>query len=216
MGNQTTVAETTTNTIAGSQTFADVDLRPICENMTNSEFRAVFATAQVTAVEKLGARITALQRWSQAERNRVSKWFGRNDETTRMRLLTGLTKVLAVVRGFNEHNVVRSGSAGDLATGCTPHPRGTANEAAHVCAPDTATHTIAISARFCTMRPWTDGADSHVSTIIHEATHFHDTMSSTDDKYTITPLLALWGWSNPDLAINNADSIAGYVVDGDD
>ncbi|VWC54370.1 hypothetical protein BLA13014_08329 [Burkholderia aenigmatica] len=53
MGNQTTVAETTTNTIAGSQTFADVDLRPICENMTNSEFRAVFATAQVTAVEKL-------------------------------------------------------------------------------------------------------------------------------------------------------------------
>ncbi|AYQ41158.1 hypothetical protein CVS37_24375 [Burkholderia lata] len=47
--------------------------------------------------------------------------------------------------------------------------------------------------------------------VIHEAIHFQDTMSSTDDKYTITPLLAPWGRSNP----NNADSIAGYVVDGD-
>ena len=63
MGNQTTVAETTTNTTAGSQTFADVDLRPICENMTNSEFRAVFAKAQAKAVEKLGVRIAALHRW---------------------------------------------------------------------------------------------------------------------------------------------------------
>ncbi|WP_082012113.1 M35 family metallo-endopeptidase [Burkholderia sp. A9] len=215
MGNQTTVAETTTNTIEGSQTFADVDLRPICENMTNSEFRAVFAKAQAKAVEKLGVRTVALQRWSPSEKDRVFKWFGRNDERTRMYLLTGLTKVLRVIRAFNENNVVRSGSAGDLATGCTPHPRGTANEAAHVCAPDTATHTIAISALFCTMRPWTEGADSHVSTIIHEATHFHDTMASTDDRYTITPFLAPWGRSNPDLAIHNADSIAGYVVDGD-
>lgn len=213
MGNQTTVAETTTNTTAGSQTFADVDLRPICENMTNSEFRKVFSVAQGRAIDRLTIRIADLQKWSKVDKGRVFKWFGRNDERTRMHLLTGLTKVLAVVRAFNENNVVRSGSASDLATGCTPHPRGTTNEAAHVCAPDTATHTIAISGRFCTMRPWTANADSHVSTIIHEATHFQDTMSSTDDQYTITPLLPGWGRSNPDLAINNADSIAGYVVD---
>ncbi|RQZ19337.1 hypothetical protein DIE15_06405 [Burkholderia sp. Bp9031] len=215
MANQTTVAETTTNTVAGSQTFADVDLRPICENMTNSEFRKVFAVAQGRAVDRLTTRIADLQKWSKVDKDRVFKWFGRNDERTRMHLLTGLTKVLTVVRAFDENNVVRSGSAGDLATGCTPHPRGTTNEAAHVCAPDTATHTIAISERFCTMRPWTANADSHVSTIIHEATHFHDTMSSTDDQYTITPLLPGWGRSNPDLAINNADSIAGYVIDID-
>ncbi|KFL54166.1 hypothetical protein JM78_11710 [Burkholderia pyrrocinia] len=215
MGNQTTVAETTTNTITGSQQFADVDLRPICENMTNSEFRKMFAVAQGRAVDRLTIRIADLNKWSKNDKDRVFKWFGRDDERTRMRLLTGLTKVLGVVQAFNENNVVRSGSDGDLATGCTPHPRGTANEAAHVCAPDTATHTIAISARFCTMRPWTANADSHVSTIIHEATHFHDTMSSTDDEYTITPLLPGWGQSNPDLAINNADSIAGYVVDID-
>ncbi|CAI8698503.1 M35 family metallo-endopeptidase [Burkholderia pyrrocinia] len=215
MGNQTTVAETTTNTIAGSQQFADVDLRPICENMTNSEFRKMFTVAQGRAVDRLTIRIADLKKWSKNDKDRVFKWFGRDDERTRMHLLTGLTKVLGIVRAFDENNVVRSGSDGDLATGCTPHPRGTANEAAHVCAPDTATHTIAISARFCTMRPWSANADSHVSTIIHEATHFHDTMSSTDDEYTITPLLPGWGQSNPDLAINNADSIAGYVVDID-
>ncbi|MCA3936331.1 M35 family metallo-endopeptidase [Burkholderia sp.] len=215
MGNQTPVAETTTNTIEGSQHFADVDLRPICENMTNSEFRQMFAVAQGRAVDRWTIRIADLNKWAKRDKDRVFKWFGRADERTRMHLLTGLTKVLGVVRAFNEKNVVRSGSDGDLATGCTPHPRGTVNEAAHVCAPDTATHTIAISARFCTMRPWTANADSHVSTIIHEATHFHDTMSSTDDQYTITPLLPGWGQSNPDLAINNADSIAGYVVDID-
>ncbi|EDT44148.1 M35 family metallo-endopeptidase [Burkholderia ambifaria] len=215
MGKQTTVAETTTNTIAGSQHFADVDLRPICENLTNSEFRKMFAVAQGRAVDRLTIRIADLNRWSEHDKDRLFKWFGRDDERTRMHLLTGLTKVLGVVRALNENNIVRSGSDGDLATGCTPHPRGTTNEAAHVCAPDTATHTIAIGTRFCTMRPWTANADSHVSTIIHEATHFHDTMSSTDDQYTITPLLPGWGQSNPDLAINNADSIAGYVVDID-
>lgn len=215
MGNQTTVAETTTNTIAGSLHLADVDLRPICENMKNSEFRAVFAKAQAKAIEKLDVRIVSLQRWSQYEKGRVFKWFGRDDEATRTHLLIGLAKVVKVVRSFNEKNVIRSGSAADLATGCTPNPVGSDGEAAHVCAPDTATHTIAISARFCTMRPWTANADSHVSTIIHEATHFHDTMSSTDDQYTITRFLPEWGRSHPALAINNADSIAGYVVDGD-
>lgn len=215
MANQITVAETTTNTIEGSQRFADVDMRPICENMTNSEFRIMFAKAQVLAVSRLEARVASLKGWSQYEKDRVFKWFGRDDDSTRMRLLTGLAKVLNVVRSFNEHNVVRTGSAADLATGCTPHPLGTDQEAAHVCAPDTATHTFSISAEFCTMRPWTAYADSQVSVIIHEASHFLDTMAATDEKYYITPFLSVWGRSHPDLAINNAESIAGYVVDGD-
>ncbi|KVW27421.1 hypothetical protein WK94_01705 [Burkholderia ubonensis] len=215
MGNRTTVAEATTNTTEGSQHFADVDMRPICENMTNSEFRVMFAKAQAKAVSLLDARVASLQRWTQYEQERVFKWFGRDDEQTRMRLLAGLMKVSDVVRSFNARNVVRTGSAADLATGCTPHPLGTEQEAAHVCAPDTATHTFSISARFCTMRPWTAYADSQVSVIIHEATHFLDTMASTDEKYFITPFLPIWGQAHPDLAINNADSIAGYVIDGD-
>ncbi|MDN7874315.1 M35 family metallo-endopeptidase [Burkholderia aenigmatica] len=215
MANQTTVAETTTNTVEGSQRFVDVDMRPICENMTNSEFRIMFAKAQVLAVSRLEARVASLKVWSRYEKDRVFKWFGRDDDQTRTRLLTGLAKVLNVVRTFNEHNVVRTGSAADLATGCTPHPLGTDQEAAHVCAPDTATHTFSISPEFCTMRPWTAYADSQVSVIIHEASHFLDTMAATDDQYYITPFLPAWGRSHPDLAINNAESIAGYVVDGD-
>ncbi|KVK96126.1 hypothetical protein WJ45_19535 [Burkholderia ubonensis] len=191
------------------------DMRPICENMTNSEFRVMFAKAQAKAVRLLDARVASLQRWTQYEQERVFKWFGRDDEQTRMRLLAALMKVSDVVRSFNARNVVRTGSAADLATGCTPHPLGTEQEAAHVCAPDTATHTFSISAKFCTMRPWTAYADSQVSVIIHEATHFLDTMASTDEKYFITPFLPIWGQAHPDLAINNADSIAGYVVDGD-
>ncbi|KVO38977.1 hypothetical protein WJ75_11685 [Burkholderia ubonensis] len=191
------------------------DMRPICEHMMNSEFRVMFAKAQAKAVSLLDARVAPLQRWTQYEQERVFKWFGRDDEQTRMRLLAGLMKVSDVVRSFNARNVVRTGSAADLATGCTPHPLGTEQEAAHVCAPDTATHTFSISAKFCTMRPWTAYADSQVSVIIHEATHFLDTMASTDEKYFITPFLPIWGQAHPDLAINNADSIAGYVVDGD-
>ncbi|PRH45436.1 M35 family metallo-endopeptidase [Burkholderia multivorans] len=215
MTNQTEVAETTTNAISGSQRFADVDMRPICENMSNSEFRIMFARAQAIAVNRLETRVAFLTEWSPHEKGRVFKWFGRDDEQTRRRLLTGLAKVLNVVRSLSERNVVRTGSAADLATGCTPHPLGTGQEAAHVCAPDTATHTLSISAKFCTMRPWSAYADSQVSVIIHEASHFLDTMATTDEQYYITPFLSAWGRSHPDLAINNADSIAGYVVDGD-
>lgn len=215
MRNPTTISETTTNTTPGSQRFADVDMRPICENMTNPEFRKMFSEVQARAAALLDTRAAALQAWSKSERDRVFKWFGRDDEPTRAILLNGLTKVASVVRTFNEHSVVRAGSAADLATGCTLNPVDTAQEAAHVCAPDTATHTIAISPKFCTMRPWSAYSDSRVSTVIHEATHFLDTMATTDEKYTITPMLSEWGRTHPSLAIKNADSVAGYVVDGD-
>jgi hypothetical protein len=66
------------------------------------------------------------------------------------------------------------------------------------------------------MRQWTAYADSRVSTIIHECTHFLDTMATLDKKYTIVPQLMEWGQANPDLSIINADSVAGYVVWGDD
>jgi hypothetical protein len=207
-----TVQKVVTNTVEGSVVDVDVNVDRICPNMTNKEFRAKFAEAQNEAVSKIEVRLAALASWNKSEQERVRQWFGRNDEATRARLQTGLAKVLTVVRGFGPHNIVRSGDAGDLATGCTPNPRGTNAEAAHVCAPDTATHTIAISQGFCTMRQGGGGGDSRVSTIIHEATHFLDTMATTDEQYTITRFLGEWGQRNPDLAIKNADSVAGYCV----
>jgi peptidyl-Lys metalloendopeptidase len=145
-----------------------------------------------------------------------SALFGRNDGATRTTLLNGLTKLESVLRSLTPANFVRTGGDRDKATGCMPSPAGTAQEAAHACAPDTATHTISISPKFCTMRQWTAYADSRVSTIIHECTHFLDTMATLDKKYAIVPQLMEWGQANPDLSIINADSVAGYVVWGDD
>ncbi|VWC97740.1 peptidase M35 [Burkholderia aenigmatica] len=190
-------------------------MRPICENMTPLAFRVMFAKAQVLAIGLLAARIASLKGWPQSEKGRVLKWFGRDDEQTRTRLLAGLMKVQDVVRSFNEHSVVRTGSAADPATGCAQHPPGTDQEAAHVCAPDTAMHMPFIGARFCTMRPWSAHADSQVSEIIHEASRFLDTRTATGKPCNITRVLPAWGRAHPDLAINNAESIAGYVVDGD-
>ncbi|WP_243751421.1 M35 family metallo-endopeptidase [Paraburkholderia sp. BL10I2N1] len=160
-------------------------------------------------------RVSALSEWPASERSRVAHWFGRSDETTRTTLLNGLTRVHSVLRSLTPANFVRTGSDRDRATGCMPNPAGAGQEAAHVCAPDTATHTISISPKFCAMRQWTAYSDSRVSTVIHEVTHFVDTMATLDKKYTIVPQLMAWGQTNPDLAIINADSIAGYVVWGD-
>lgn len=96
-----------------------------------------------------------------------------------------------------------------------PNPVGAGQEAAHVCAPDTATHTISISPQFCTLRHWSADSDSRVSTVIHEVSHFMDTMATRDNKYTIAYTLRDWAQGNSELALNNADSVAGYIVEGD-
>lgn len=100
-------------------------------------------------------------------------------------LVDGLPRIAAVLRSLSPANFVRTGSDQDRATGCMPNPAGAAQEAAHVCAPDTATHTISISPQFCDMRQWSADADSRVSTVIHEVTHFMDTMATKDNKYII-------------------------------
>lgn len=40
-------------------------------------------------------------------------------------------------------------------------------------------------------------------------------MASKDHQYTIAFTLRDWAQSNSDLALNNADSVAGYIVEGD-
>ncbi|WP_080409074.1 M35 family metallo-endopeptidase [Burkholderia ubonensis] len=204
-----------TNTNPGSMVYVKINTDRICEGMTNKEFRDIVNDVLTRAIPLVDARIGALGKWSERERARVHRWFGRSDEAARATLLAGLPKVANVLRQLTPANFVRTGSPGDLATGCMPNPAGTGQEAAHVCAPDTATHTISISPKFCGMRHWSADADSRVSTVIHEVTHFLDTMATVDKKYTIAFTLRDWAQENPDLALINADSIAGYVVDGD-
>lgn len=204
-----------TDGIEGSTHEFIVDLDPICDNMTNAEFRMVLEDARQEAIRLINARVAALTKWDNAEKARVLEWFGRDDDASGETLREGLARVASILRDLKPANVVRTGSGADRATGCTPNPLGQQQEAAHVCAPDTATHTISISSRFCTMRHSSSSGDSRVSTLIHEASHFLETMSATDEKYTITRFLRDWGQANPALAIRNADSIAGYCVYGD-
>ncbi|VXC53923.1 Peptidase M35 [Burkholderia sp. 8Y] len=204
-----------TDSIEGSTHEFFIDLDRICENMTNAEFRNVLNDARGEAIRLVDARVAALITWDDAEKARVFQWFGCSDDAIREKLREGLARVASILRNLSPANVVRTGSGADRATGCTPNPLGQSQEAAHVCAPDTATHTISISPRFCTMRQSSGSGDSRVSTLIHEASHFLDTMATTDEKYTVTRFLRDWGQQNPALAVRNADSIAGYCVYGD-
>ncbi|RFU48569.1 M35 family metallo-endopeptidase [Paraburkholderia sp. DHOC27] len=204
-----------TNTNPGSMVHVRINTEKICENMTNKEFRGIINDILQRAIPLVDARICALKTWSSSERARVQRWFGRNDESAHAILIDGLPKISAILRSLSPANFVRTGSEADRVTGCMPNPAGVGQEAAHVCAPDTATHTISIGPLFCTMRQWSANADSRVSTVIHEVSHFMDTMATKDNKYTIAYTLRDWAQENPDLALNNADSVAGYVVAGD-
>lgn len=204
-----------TNTTPGSMVYVTINNERICENMTNREFREIIKSVLERAAPLVDKRIAALGIWSPVERARVQRWFGRSDESARVTLIKGLPRIAAVLRDLSPANFVRSSPDRDRTLGCTPNPVGDQQEAAHVCAPDTATHTISISPKFCSMRHWSADADSRVSTVIHEVTHFTDTMATKDNKYTIAYTLRDWAQENSDLSLNNADSVAGYIVEGD-
>ncbi|CAM2172037.1 Lysine-specific metallo-endopeptidase domain-containing protein [Paraburkholderia sacchari] len=204
-----------TNTNPGSMVYVTINTTPICENMTNKEFREIVRDILQRAIPLVDKRVAALRMWSPSERARVQRWFGRSDESAHMILLNGLPRVATVLRSLTPGNFVRASAEQDRVLGCMPNPVGAEQEAAHVCAPDTATHTISISPKFCSMRHWSADSDSRVSTVIHEVTHFFDTMATKDSKHIIAYTLRDWAQENSDLAINNADSVAGYIVEGD-
>lgn len=178
-------------------------------------FRDSVSSILQRAIPLVDTRIAALKQWSTGERVRVQRWFGRNDEFAHAILFDGLPRILTVLRNLSPANFVRTAGEQDRVTGCMPNPVGAGQEAAHVCAPDTATHTISISPQFCTLRHWSADSDSRVSTVIHEVSHFMDTMATRDNKYTIAYTLRDWAQGNSELALNNADSVAGYIVEGD-
>ncbi|MCA8293514.1 hypothetical protein LGN19_06890 [Burkholderia sp. AU30198] len=199
-----------TNTNPGSMIEVKINTEKICQNMTNSEFRKMVLRERDRAVSFVEQRIAELQRGSGADKARVRQWFGKADEATCMRLFAGLAAIARVLKGLTAFNFTRWDSERFRHVGCVPNPN-KSGVAASVCAPDTATHTIAIHPDFCTMRHFSRDKDSVVSTLIHEVSHFHDTMATEDHRYFISECLT-FGAENPELAISNADSIAGYVI----
>ncbi|WP_018431820.1 M35 family metallo-endopeptidase [Paraburkholderia atlantica] len=199
-----------TNTNPASMVDVVINTDKICPNMSNKDFREMVLKCRDRAVGFLETRLKDLARWSASDRERVLAWFGYCDESVRSRLASGLTSISRVLRGLTGDNFVRWEPGTARYLGCVPNPV-KSGVVAEVCAPDTKTHTIAIHVDFCSMRDFSWDKDSIVSTLIHEASHFQDTMGTKDWKYFMDECLS-WGKTNSEQAIDNADSIAGYVI----
>jgi hypothetical protein len=205
-----------TNTTPNSMVTVVVDTSgpPICDNMSDPEFRKTVLTLRDDAVKVIDLRIQELSEWGATARARVKLWFGKSEEDTRTKLFVGLRALVLVMNGLTARNFVRVGSEQDRATGCVPGMKNLSGEVAHVCAPDTATHTIAINRDFFYLPQKSASQLSSMQlTIVHECAHFADTFGSVDHPkgygYTACTWLAK---DHPDQAITNADSIAWYVL----
>jgi hypothetical protein len=202
-----------TNTVRNSKlkVFLTLNGPPICPGMTDAEFRKLVMELRDEGADLVKERLKRLAEWAPEERRRVWTWFGANDHEVRHRLVTGLTSTLAVMRALGPGNFLRARPDLDRSLGCLPTNKHVGT-VAHVCGPDTETHTISIHEEFCTIRDRSRAATSKLSTIIHECTHFKDTFGAGDPKYGITRFLPEWGQNNPEVAIKNADSISAYVI----
>ncbi|WP_198155320.1 M35 family metallo-endopeptidase [Candidatus Burkholderia verschuerenii] len=184
--------------------------------MTNAEFRKHIMEARDSAIKLVKFRIVALSTLWGSEKARMQVYFGSTDDGLKQTLQNGLGALCSVLQNLEFGNFVRPGSDKDKATGCLPNPNLQNGTVAHVCAPDTATHTIAIHDAFCALpfvtRP---GKDSWELTLVHECTHFTDTFSSIDynNIYYGPHQTQLLAKIDPKMAVQNADNIAWYVCD---
>jgi hypothetical protein len=211
------VATVTTNTTPDSNVdvFLSMDGEPICPNMTDAEFRATVMRLRDDAVRLISLRISELVTWAPVTQTRLVEWFGPSAPATRQSVMIGLSAVNAALARLTPKNFVRSSPGTDKATGCTPATKNLDREVAHVCGPGTATHTISISPLFCTLPDRSRSTkDSKTLTIVHEATHFLDTIGTFDHAYGqfLSRRLAK---ESPERALKDADSFAWYVCSVD-
>ncbi|WMY06934.1 M35 family metallo-endopeptidase [Paraburkholderia phenoliruptrix] len=202
-----------TNTNPGSMVYVKIDMTPICPNMTDGEFRAMASRLLKWSIIATDRRLADLERNDSRTRERMRYWFDRTDETTRQYLIAGFSSVSTVLKSLKATNFVRSDPDLDRQLGCTPNLKNVEREAAHVCSPNTSRRLISIGIKFCNgLRDQNMYADSRLSTLIHEVTHFSDTFASTDSRYGIDAIAADWSRRNPERALGNADSLTGYVL----
>ena len=199
-----------TNTVAGSVQDVSLDLTPICQNMSNAQFRALIERSRDAAVRMIQDRINRLEKWDAGEQARARRWFGRCDDQTRTTLQRGMPKLLDAMQKLKPENVIRWDQQKQRNITCSVFPDNGYTEAS-VCKPDSVRRIVAIYPHFCTspnMQLW---RECQVLTLIHECTHFSDVFDSTDDMYGVNVGLTFWAQSNPEKAIRNADSLACYV-----
>jgi hypothetical protein len=201
-----------TNTNPDSNVNVTINTTPICENMTNREFRQVIMKVRDAAVTLVKERIAALSKWDVQERDRAAYYFGRADEQTRSTLATGLPKLLSALQELVPEKIVRWDNTLNKTLTCAV-PSDTGQNRASVCKPDSLNRVIAIYSAFCTDSNGELFHGAKVKTLIHECTHYADTFDSVDTIYGNTDSgMHAFALGNPGQAIRNADSITGYIA----
>ncbi|WP_211462005.1 M35 family metallo-endopeptidase [Collimonas silvisoli] len=209
---------TTTPTTDTSIKVITVYPETMCPNMTNEEFAKTVMRLRDVAVKLTSTRIANLNRWNADDRAEAIEWFGSDSEEVRSTLLIGLPQISRVLSSLKPSNFVRLSEISSRNLSCDASATN-GNTTAAVCKPDTETHTIAIGPNFCEMpdekKNFDTGqaldGDSKLLTLIHEVSHFNDTMQTGDTWYGIanSRRKAKAGGSIP---ISTADNIASYVV----
>jgi hypothetical protein len=208
------VGTATTNRTPDSNVdiYLDLDKPPICQNMTNREFRRVIMKVRNAAVILLKQRIEAFSKWDVKERERATYYFGRADEEIRSTLAMGLPRLLSALQELVPEKIVRWDDALNKSLSCSLTADSGQNRAS-VCKPDSATRVIAIYSSFCTDPDGKLWNTSKVKTLIHECTHYTDTFNSDDLMYGDKDTgMHIFASGNADKAIRNADSITGYIA----
>lgn len=200
-----------TNTNVNSMVNVTINTTPICQNMTNQEFKKVISKVIDAAILLVKERIAAFSKWDEQERARVAYYFGRADEEIRSALATGLPRLLSALQELVPEKIVRWDDTLNRNLTCALTPDSGDNRAS-VCKPDSEKRVIAIYSAFCTDSNGELWHAAKVKTLIHECTHYTDTFNSDDIRYGNTDSgMHDFALSNPDKAIRNADSIAGYI-----
>lgn len=181
----------------------------ICPNMTDDAFFELMLDLRDRAVKLIEKRVLELSIWNVSAKHRVRQWFGKQDDEIRTFLQSGLKKGILVLKGLDRKNFIKYTDDFGSALGCSPG--GPPNQAAAVCKTNVATHTIAVTDIFCVLRPTSGSADSKMSVLVHEMSHFIDVFATEDLVYYMGESLKL-AEANVEAPRRNADSFAGYIV----
>ncbi len=202
-------------TLADEETSLTDDPELICPNMSNAEFHALVMKCRDGALGLIRERQPELVRWSSADRARVKKWFGTEDESVRAMLIQGLPKLLSAMQELKPENIIRHSEEARRNISCIP-VNNIENTEASVCKPDSRRRIISIYPKFCTLPDSTLWNNCKVKTLSHECTHYVDVFDSEDEIYGYGIGLSLWAQNNPEKAARNADNITNYIAHDDE
>ncbi|APA85680.1 hypothetical protein BJG93_09960 [Paraburkholderia sprentiae WSM5005] len=200
-----------TNTTPGSLVHVTINTLPICENMSNAEFRRLIMRLRDAALTLINERIADVARWDKSAQDRVKRWFGRSDQFVHNRLSFGLPRLATAMQQLQPEKIIRWDEQKGMQISCAITPDRGVNDAA-VCKPDSARRIIAIYPHFCTLPDADVSTNCKLKVLIHECTHYIDTFDSDDVIYGFGSGIGYWAQTDPDGACRNADNFACYIA----